>query len=118
MKCGVVISIFAHPGMQALEQMRVVGWRKLSRRHGFVVGPHANDEAVTNVGTRLHPRVERGHRAIGFGEPRSDLDFQRGASCQMERGRDPGNDVARHQVEDEPVRIVQNDRVVDCQVKG
>jgi hypothetical protein len=30
---------------------------------------------------------------------------------------DSGKDVTRQQAQSEPVRVVKNDRVVDCQVK-
>jgi len=32
-------------------------------------------------------------------------------------GRDLGDDVARHQPEDEPVRVVKNDRVIGREAK-
>jgi hypothetical protein len=32
-------------------------------------------------------------------------------------GRDPGDDVARHQPQGDPVRVLKNDRVVDCQAE-
>ncbi len=48
-----------HAGMQALERVRVVGWRDLSRGHRFVVGPHVHDEAVTHVDAWLDSRVKR-----------------------------------------------------------
>ena len=47
-----------HAGMQALERVRVVGWRELSRRHRFVVGPHVDREAVTHVDARLDSRLK------------------------------------------------------------
>jgi len=101
--------------MEAIEQVRIVGWRKLSRRYRFVVAPQRDREAVTLVDAWLHPRLRSAHRVLGFGEPLSKLDFE---LCVLPgHGRDPGNDVARHQTEDEPVRVVKNNRVVDAQVE-
>jgi hypothetical protein len=55
-------------------------------------------------------------RAIGFGEPPCDLNFERGAGA-MRHGRDPSENVTRQQAHSEPVRVVKNSRVVDSQVK-
>ena len=44
------------------------------------------------------------------------LDFERCARV-IRHGRDPGDDVARHEPQREPVRVVKNDRVVDCQIE-
>ena len=65
-----------HAGMQPLERVRVVGWRDLSRWHRFVVGPQRDHEAVTHVDARLHSRLKRSHRALGFREPLGKLDFE------------------------------------------
>ena len=63
----------------------------------------------------LHSRLESNHRAPGFREPPSKLDFE---LCDLMRYRcHPGQDVTRQQTQSEPVRIMKNDRVVDCQVK-
>ena len=43
------------------------------------------------------------------------LDFE--LRARMCEGSNPGNDVAWHQAEDKSVRVVKNDRVVDCQIK-
>ena len=105
-----------HAGMQPLERVRVVGWRDLSRRHRFVVGPQGDHEAVTHVDARLDSRLKRSHRALGFREPLSKLDLELCARL-IRHGRDPGDDVTRQQAQDEPVRVLKNDRVVDRQVK-
>lgn len=64
---------------------------------------------------RLHSRLESSHRAPGFCEPLSKLDFE---LCDlMRQGCDSGNDVTRQQARSEVVRVVENDRVVDRQVK-
>ena len=105
-----------HAGMQPPERVRVLGWRDLLDRHSFVVGPHVDYEAVTHVDAWLDSRFKRSHRGIGFGEPPSDLDFELCARV-VRRGRDPGNDVTRHQAQREPVRIVKNDRVIGPQSK-
>ena len=116
MKCGVSHIDLPHAGMQPLERLRVLGWRDVSRRHRLVVGPQRDHEAVTHVDARLHPRLERGHWAIGFGEPPSDLDFELGA-CLMRYMRDPSKNVTRQQAHSESVRVVKNNRVIDRQVE-
>jgi hypothetical protein len=84
-----------HASVQPLESLRIVGWRDIWRRHRFEVGPHVDYEAVTQVDAWLDSRFKRNHRAIGFSEPPSDLDFELCARL-MFHGRDPGNDVTRH----------------------
>ena len=78
-----------HAGMQALERVRVVGRRDLSRRHRFVVGPHVHDEAVTHVDAWLDSRLKRSHRALGFREPLGKLDLELVRSLDTPRAR-PG----------------------------
>jgi hypothetical protein len=102
--------------VQTFERVRILGWPDVSRRHRLVVGPQRDREAVTHVDARFRPRVKLGHRAIGFGEPPSDLDFERGA-CLMRYMRDPSENVTRQQAHREPVRVVKNNRVIDPQVK-
>ncbi|GAA2432233.1 hypothetical protein GCM10010405_13950 [Streptomyces macrosporus] len=63
----------------------------------------------------LHTRLEGGHRAPGFGEPLGKLDFE---LCDLMRyGCHTGHDVTRQQTQSELVRVMKNDRVVDCQAK-
>lgn len=63
----------------------------------------------------LHPRIESGHRAAGFGEPLSEVDFE---LCDLMRHRrHPGHDVTREQTQSDLVRVLKNDRVVGCQAK-
>jgi hypothetical protein len=67
------------------------------------------------IDTWLHSRVKSGHRAPGSGEPSSKLDFE---LCDPMRHRcHPGHHVTRQQTHSELVRVMKNDRVVDCQVK-
>ena len=81
----------------------------------FVVGPQRDHEAVTLVDARLHSRLKRSHRALGFGEPLRKLDFE---LCDLLPDRcDSGKDVTRQQAHRELVRVVKNDRVVDRQAK-
>ena len=82
----------------------------------LVVGPQRDRKPVTHVHARLHPRLKLSHRAIGFGEPPSDLDFELCAGL-MRYMRDPSKNVTRQQAHSEPVRVVKNDRVIDPQVK-
>jgi hypothetical protein len=102
--------------MQPLERLRVLGWGDVSRRCRLVVGPQRDHEAVTHVGARLHSRLKRSHRAIGFGEPPSDLDFEL-CACLMRHVRDPSKNVTRQEAHSEPVRDVKHDRVIDSQAK-
>jgi hypothetical protein len=81
-----------------------------------VVGPQCDDEAVTHVDARLDPRIERGYGAIGFGEPTSDLDFELCSSLALQV-RDPSENVTRPQAQSEAVRVVENDGVIDPQIK-
>ena len=104
-----------HARMQPLERLRVVGWRHLSRRHRWVVGPQSDDEAVTLVGARLGSWLKSSHRAIGLGEPSSKLEFE--LSHLLRLRCDSGKDVTREQAHSELVRVLENDRIVDRQVK-
>jgi hypothetical protein len=63
------------------------------------------------VDARLHSGLKSSHRALGFGEPLSKVDFElRG----LVRYRcDSSKDVTGQQSQSEPVRVVKNDRVVD-----
>jgi hypothetical protein len=94
--------------------MREVGCWDL-RRHGFVVGPQRDLEAVTLVAAWLHSLLQSSHGAPGFGEPLSKLDLE--LSEPVPYMCDSGKDVTRQQTECELVRVVKNHRVVDWQVK-
>jgi hypothetical protein len=83
-----------HAGMQPLERLRVLGWRDNARRYRLIVGPQRDREAVTHVDARLHSRLKRSHRAIGFGEPPSDLNLEL-CACLMRHVRDPSKNVTR-----------------------
>ncbi len=67
------------------------------------------------VDARLHSRLQSSHWALGSGEPESEVDFE---PRDLVRHRcDPGKDVTGQQSQGELVRVVENDRVVDRQVK-
>ena len=66
--------------------------------------------------TRLDSGIERSHWALGFRELLGKFDLELCARLVRNR-RDLGDDVARHQPQDEPVRVLQNNCVVDRQVK-
>ena len=83
-----------HSGMQALEGMGVVGWQDLS--HWLVVGPEVHYEAVTHVDAWLGSRVKRSHRALGSRELLGQFNLEFCARLKL-HGRDPGDDVARHE---------------------
>ena len=62
---------------------------------------------------RFHSRIETRHRALGFSELLSKLDFQ---LCNLLPDMcDSGKDVTRQQAQCELVRVVNDDRVVDRQ---
>jgi hypothetical protein len=61
-------------------------------------------------------RLKRSHRALGLGQPFRDLDFERCYDC-VSRPSDAGKDVARHQPQSDPVRVVKNEGVVGLEVK-
>jgi len=105
-----------HAGVQPLKRLRIRGWRDVPVGLRLVVGPQRDDEAVAHVDARHHPRIERSHGAIGFGEPTSDLDFELCASPAV-HVRDPSENVTGPQVKREPVRVVENDGVIDTQSK-
>ncbi len=65
-----------HASVQPLKCLRIVSGCDVTGGYRPVVGPQCDDEPVTHVDARLHPRIERSHGAIGFGEPTSDLDFE------------------------------------------
>jgi len=77
-----------HASVQPLKRLRILGWYDVTVGYRLVVGPQCDDEAVTHVDARLHPRIERSYGAIGFGEPTSDLDFELCASLAL-HVRDP-----------------------------
>jgi hypothetical protein len=106
----------SHAGVQPFEGLRIIGWCDVSVGHRLVVAPQGDHEAVTQVDARRRPRIERGYRTIGFGEPTSDLDFELCASLALDV-RDPSENVARPQANSEPVRVVENDGVIDPQIQ-
>jgi hypothetical protein len=69
-----------------------------------------------HVDARFHPSIERSYGAIGFGEPASDLDFKLCASPALPAS-DPSQNVTRPQSQSKPVRVVENDSVIDPQIK-
>ena len=81
-----------------------------------MVGPERDHEAVTHVDARLHAWIKGNGGASGFREPLSKLDFER-CGRLMRDMRDPSNDVTRQQAQNELVRVLKNDRVIDPQVK-
>ncbi len=67
------------------------------------------------IDTWVHSTLKSSHRAPGFGEPLSKLDFE---LRDLLRDRcHPGKHVTGQQTEGEPVRVMKNDRVIDCQVE-
>jgi hypothetical protein len=73
--------------------------------------PHGDFEAVTHEDAWLDPSIERGNRAVRFREPFHEFDFSFRAR-EMCHGRDPYDDVARRQADDEPVGVTENHRVI------
>jgi hypothetical protein len=105
-----------HASVQPFKRVRVFSWCDVTAGRRLVVGPECDDEAVAHVGARLHARIERSYGALGFGEPTSDLDFELCASPALQV-RDPSQNVTRPQPQSDPVRVVENDRVIDRQIK-
>ena len=81
----------------------------------FVVGPQRDHEAITLIDTWVHSGLKSSHRAAGFGEPLSKLDFE--LRDLMRYRCHPGKHVTRQQTQSELVRVMKNDRVADGQVK-
>ena len=69
-----------------------------------------------HIDLRRDPPVECGDWARGLREPPSKLDFERCARL-MRDVRDTGNAVTRQQAQNEPIRVVKNDRIIGRQVK-
>jgi hypothetical protein len=86
--------------MQPFERVRVVGWREISRRSRFVIGPQRYREPVAYVGPRLDSRLKRSYRAIGFREAlsKSGLELRPPPAALL---RDPSNSVAGQQAHSE-----------------
>ena len=105
-----------HSGVQPPERLRILGRLDVTVGYRLVVGPQGDDEAVSHVDARLHPRIERSYGAVGFGQPTRDLDFELCASLALDV-RNPSENVARPQAQSEPVRVVENDGVIDLQIK-
>ena len=105
----------AHAGMQPLERSGVVSGCDLMGCRSFVVGPQRDRETITLVDAWLHSRLKSGRRAPGSGQPLSKSDFEL-CDLMLHVGH-PGKHVTRQQTQSEPVRVLKNDRVVDCQTK-
>ena len=70
-----------------------------------------------HIDAGLHPRLELGHRATGFGQTASNLYFELGAGMVRWR-RDPSKNVARDQAHDDAVGVVDNIRAIDSKAEG
>ena len=104
----------AHAGMQPPKRIGVVGRWDRSRCHGLVVGPQRDHKAITLIDPWRHSRLKSRHRAPGFREPLSKLDFE---LCDLMRYRcHLGKDVIGQQTHSQLVRVVKHDRVVNCHV--
>jgi hypothetical protein len=68
-----------------------------------------------HVDAGLDTRIERRDRAVGFGEPASDLDLELWAAATVDR--DPCENVTGPQTQSEPVRLVDDNGVVGIQAK-
>ncbi len=103
-----------HAFVQPLECSGVVA-RRDTLRNLRLVGPQRDHEAVHLVHERLHPRLERSHRAVGLGEPLREVDLELGGS--VPRMGNPGKDITGQEAHGEAVRVVHDDRVVDRQAE-
>jgi hypothetical protein len=77
-----------HASVQLVKRPRILRWLDITVGYGLVVSPQCDDEAVSHVDARLHPRIERTYGTIDFGRPTSDLDFKLRASLAL-HVRDP-----------------------------
>ena len=100
----------AHTDVQALQRVGELDRRDV-RCHGFVVRPQRDCESILRVHERIHPRVQRAHRAAELGEVLRELDFELGNLLPYRS--DPGHDVAGQQPQRQLVRVVQSDGVTD-----
>jgi hypothetical protein len=66
--------------------------------------------------SRGDPRLELGHRSVDVGETPSNLYLELGIS-QMRRRRDPSQNITREQAQCDPVRVVDDDHVVDLKAQ-
>jgi hypothetical protein len=66
--------------------------------------------------SRRDPRLERGHRSVDVGETPGNLYFELGIS-QMCRRCDPSQNIARDQTQHDPVRVVDDDHIVDLKAQ-
>ncbi|GHO79863.1 hypothetical protein KSD_76340 [Ktedonobacter sp. SOSP1-85] len=80
--------------MQPLQNLRILGWCDVMRRHRLVVFPQRDREAATHVDARLHARLRLSYRTIGLGEPPSDLNLELGARLMRYIGY-PSKNVTR-----------------------
>jgi hypothetical protein len=62
------------------------------------------------------PGLKLAHRATSFGETMSNLHFELEAGL-MCCGSDPSENIARHQAQGDPVRIVYDDYIVDLKAQ-
>ncbi len=85
----------------------------------FVVSPQCDYEAIMLIDTWVHATLKSSHRRSRFGEQLSKLDFELCAlNLSRRHPRHPGDHVTRPQKQRELVRVMKDDRVVGCQVKG
>lgn len=101
----------AHAQVQPFQRVGVVGRCDPVRRHGRVVRPQRDHEAVPPEDPRPHPGVGHGDRTARRREPLREVDLEPGDLLRL--GRHPGQDVARQQPQRELVRVVQDGRVLD-----
>ncbi len=74
------------------------------------LGPERHCEAVARINERVHGRFHDPHRAAGFGEPLSTLQFELGT--RLPNVTDPREDVARRQPQPQLVRVMEDHGVV------
>jgi hypothetical protein len=107
-----------HGCVQAFERPRVLGRRGVGRRQGLVVRPIGDREAVTDMNARFHARLEHSDRAVGFLELLCHLDLERCTfMVPSNRGRNACKQITRQEPDCQPVRVVENDGVIDPEIK-
>jgi len=105
-----------HAGMQPLQNLRILRWCDVTRRHRLVVFPQRDCEAVTHVDARLHARLRLSHRTIGLGELPSDLNLELIAGLTRYIG-DASKNVTRQEAHSDAIGVVNHNCVIDQEAK-
>src|SRR5262249_7238712 len=89
----------AHAGMQSRTCSGVLRWCDVPGRHGLVIGPQRDHEAVALVNAWPYTRLQGSHRAPDLSEPLRKIDFE--LRHLLRRGCHPGKHVTGQQAKSE-----------------